>query len=269
LPKEGKSIKTDKIEYKSETTLLYFMQGNRNEILIDNISAIYDKDANEVDITAFVAKLKAQRTEKEPTQREAQAAEQAKPAKQEQVEQELVRQEPVKQEPVQQEVYQSEKPSTPPMQNAIGGTIYRYGKDYFLYGDDGKTPSKLNNYDEFLKVNCPLAYSAYSKGNRMYRRGVVLGIIGGAFMVPGIVLTAIEADDYNKYYGHDAELYIPGVTLLSVGSVMVAGSISLCVLGDLKKNSSVNIYNEQCRNRKTTAMNLSISPNAVGLVFKF
>jgi hypothetical protein len=104
LPKEGKSIKTDKIEYKSETTLFYFTQGSRNEILIDNISAIYDKDANEIDISPLVAKLKTQKTEKDQAEREALAAEQAKPKP--------VKQEPAKQEPVKQEVSQNEKPNT-------------------------------------------------------------------------------------------------------------------------------------------------------------
>jgi hypothetical protein len=65
LPKEGNSIKPDRIEYKNETTLLYFIQNSRNEILIDNISIIYDKDANEVDIANYIEELKNQKIERD------------------------------------------------------------------------------------------------------------------------------------------------------------------------------------------------------------
>jgi hypothetical protein len=145
------------------------------------------------------------------------------------------------------------------------GVICQEGGNYYVEYGDGfkKTRLLINHYDDFLAETCPQAYSVYKKGDKLNRDGIKLGIAGGLIMGHGIIFTLAGALEDNSAFGL-------GLLFLGIAAPLVAASIPLNIKGvKLKRISSVNMYNEQCRTKNNTAMNISISPNTVGFMLKF
>ena len=57
---------------------------------------------------------------------------------------------------------------------------------------------------------------------------------------------------------------------MSFGSLAMAGSVPLIVIGSIKKNNSHEVYNESCSARQAPmTFNLQAGPNGLGIAMKF
>ncbi|MCQ2347236.1 MAG: hypothetical protein MJZ92_04830 [Paludibacteraceae bacterium] len=146
--------------------------------------------------------------------------------------------------------------------NAI--KIERLGKNRYAYDDivmNAKTMA------QFLKNNCPAAYSKYMSGKKL--KGAGWGVFSA-----GLVMTAGGAammgvwEDHHPY--GDYTLEGAGISLVCIGSIsMAAVSIPLLGVGYHRTNHAHEIFNEQCATPEKLTLNLQASQNGLGLALNF
>lgn len=152
---------------------------------------------------------------------------------------------------------------------------------YYVLGKERMSESM---YLEFIKNNCQEAWESYRKGQKLIGGGCVLLIVGGAIFGTGIGLAAagnfgIYTVKYNPQTGQvynttltqkQLNFFYAGAALMSVGSVAMAGSIPLLVVGSIKKNNSHEVYNESCAAKQAQlSLNLQTSSEGIGLALRF
>lgn len=166
------------------------------------------------------------------------------------------------QKPVQQQVptKTATKQTSSPTQT---GLVTRYSaKEYTYMG------IKMNagGYENLLRQNCPAAYKQFNTGKKLTGAGWGC-FAGGLFgIVVGAPLMAVGGEE-----GGDDGLIGAGAAFVSIGSIALAGSIPLLVVGSVMKKKSVNTYNQQCVKSMNTPVLLSLcaGKNGLGIAFQF
>ena len=133
--------------------------------------------------------------------------------------------------------------------------------DYYYMGDQRMTEDQ---YFDFIKQNCQVAWESYQKGNLLWKQGWALFGVGMGLMIPGSVLFPLGFDGRYNY----PELWIPGIIFLTSGSVLTTASIPCIIVGGIKKYNSHNVYNESCASRQqafSTPITFGITSGANGI----
>lgn len=132
------------------------------------------------------------------------------------------------------------------------GYIVRQGERYSFNGQ----PIVLQ---DFLYVNCPIAYDYWRKNLIMESMGWGLMGVGIPFSIWGACILS-----YKKY--SDA-----GIGLTVAGAALLATGVPLATVGHIRRaRNSVDIYNQQCASRYSDVrVDMQASQNGIGLAFVF
>lgn len=116
-------------------------------------------------------------------------------------------------------------------------------------------------YEYFLRNNCSSAYQQYRKGKNLVIAGWSLLGCGMASLGVGIILLSINGKVDST----------GGVLPLAIGVHVVGGGVLLFALGNHKKNSALDIYNEKCASSaaKPVTFNLTAGQNGLGIAMNF
>jgi hypothetical protein len=153
---------------------------------------------------------------------------------------------------------QKEAPAPSPnvgMSNVAGKLIETDGRDFRFIG----TYTKMSKweYQDYLQVNCPKAYSAYSTGRGLYSAGTAFIIIGTSLTTSGFAIW------WFVNMGAGSAMWITGLTLTTI-------SIPLLIVGSvLKKRVSVNVHNDYMKERGGLSLDYSVGVNNLGLTLHF
>ena len=147
-----------------------------------------------------------------------------------------------------------------------GSLLITKVNDYYTMGD--KTMSK-EQYLNFIKENCSIAWDSYQKGNRLWKTG--WGLLGsgiGTFVI-GTTVYCVGAYDYlytqNKTVTpYNNDMIVGGAIVMAAGSLLMAGSIPCLIVGGIKRNNSHEVYNEIIGQR-SIAVTFGIQPTSNGL----
>ncbi len=150
-------------------------------------------------------------------------------------------------------------------QPAFNGLPITKNDDFYYMGDQRMTEDQ---YFDFIKQNCQVAWESYQKGNLLWKQGWALFGVGMGVMIPGAALYSVGiAERYE-------ELYIPGAIFLASGSILTTASVPCLIVGGIKKYNSHNVYNDHCAARQqafTTPITFGITSgaNGVGVAMNF
>lgn len=150
-------------------------------------------------------------------------------------------------------------------QPAFNGLPITKNDDFYYMGDQRMTEDQ---YFDFIKQNCQVAWESYQKGNLLWKQGWALFGVGMGVMIPGAALYSVGIAE--RY----AELYIPGAVFLASGSILTTASVPCLIVGGIKKYNSHNVYNDHCTARQqafTTPITFGITSgaNGVGVAMNF
>lgn len=150
-------------------------------------------------------------------------------------------------------------------QPAFNGLPITKNDDFYYMGDQRMTEDQ---YFDFIKQNCQVAWESYQKGNLLWKQGWALFGVGMGVMIPGAALYSVGIAE--RY----AELYIPGAVFLASGSILTTASVPCLIVGGIKKYNSHNVYNDHCAARQqafTTPITFGITSgaNGVGVAMNF
>lgn len=150
-------------------------------------------------------------------------------------------------------------------QPAFNGLPITKNDDFYYMGDQRMTEDQ---YFDFIKQNCQVAWESYQKGNLLWKQGWALFGVGMGVMIPGAALYSVGIAE--RY----AELYIPGAVFLASGSILTTASVPCLIVGGIKKYNSHNVYNDNCTARQqafTTPITFGITSgaNGVGVAMNF
>lgn len=125
------------------------------------------------------------------------------------------------------------------------------------------TAMSRKEYEWFLLNNCPKAYEQYKIGRQFSGAGWGLFAGGLAIGGAGVALFIISGLNSAGYYA--GEILIPSGFVAAV-----ACGIPLLVVGSVRKNRALKIYNEQCSSSATAVtFNLTTGPNGLGVAMNF
>lgn len=137
--------------------------------------------------------------------------------------------------------------------------------DYFL--DEHQLSSK--EFKQILQLNSPDAWKHYRQGVALFSTGwSLLGVgllgceVGGIISFCGLT-PAMWDGDLNWIW--------TGLEVFGGGLCFVAAGIPCVVVGKREKNNAYKIYNEECRQKQQSKLELSLqtSPNGIGFALKF
>ncbi len=154
-------------------------------------------------------------------------------------------------------------------------------------------------YKNLLKNTCPEAFAQYRKGEVMANWGWgVLGV-GALSMVasciplylpnpyskteptpvPGPtgvgeytpdIENAGTEDEWAKHHGFNDATLAAGLSMIFVGTAVVASSIPIICVGYAKRDKSLGIYNLQCKQKEpAVTYSLTAGQNGIGFVVNF
>ena len=137
--------------------------------------------------------------------------------------------------------------------------------DYYYMGDQRMTEDQ---YFDFIKQNCQVAWESYQKGSLLWKQGWALFGVGMGVLIPGAALYSIGIVERAE------ELWIPGAVFLSSGCILTTASVPCLIVGGIKKYNSHNVYNDNCASRQqafTTPITFGITSgaNGVGVALNF
>lgn len=144
--------------------------------------------------------------------------------------------------------------------------ISRLNNHEFLYMN--KTMNK-KEYSNFLKNNCPEAFSQYKSGKKLIGAGWALFGVGLAATAGGGVGLALVGETSSS--SSDVFMVVTVSTILSVGSAMTLASIPMLGVGYSRCKKSVKTYNNKCASPdiQPLSLNLTAGQNGLGLALNF
>lgn len=170
----------------------------------------------------------------------------------------------------------AEQPAANPYLWRDGGKIYQ-----------GENLLTQRAYKNLLQNTCPEAFAQYRKGEVMANWGWgVLGA-GALSMVASCIPlylpnpypygmeqdeygSFVEVGDWSKHHGFDDATLAAGLSMIFVGTAVVASSIPIICVGYAKRDKSLGIYNLQCRKQEPAiTYNLTAGQNGLGFAVNF
>ena len=135
--------------------------------------------------------------------------------------------------------------------NAI--TIERLAKNLYTYGGSEMDAKAM---EQFLRNNCPAAYSKYMSGKTLKKAGWWTFGAGLAMTVCGSVIINFEEGI--------------GTTFVCLGPItMVGAGVPLLCVGYYRTNHAHDIFNRQCATKENLSLNLQSSQNGLGFALNF
>lgn len=127
------------------------------------------------------------------------------------------------------------------------------GRSFFRNG------VRLENdeYEYFLKNNCPAAYNTYKKGIITESAGFALLSVGLILDITGTIYWYSTNDPYGT------------LGMLVPSLAFEISSIPCIVVGFKKKNRSAEVYNTSCASKPTATLGISADENGLGLAIRF
>ncbi len=133
---------------------------------------------------------------------------------------------------------------------------------------NGKALSK-QAYQNLLKNTCPIAFQQYKKGTALVKGGWGMFAAGTALMigvgVPLYYCGAVEYLYYDAYGGYS--MLASGVAMMTIGGAAITASVPMLCVGYIKRNRSVDTYNNNCAPAITC--NLTAGQNGLGIAMNF
>ncbi len=150
-------------------------------------------------------------------------------------------------------------------QPAFNGLPITKNDDFYYMGDQRMTEDQ---YFDFIKQNCQVAWESYQKGSLLWKQGWALFGVGMGTLITGSVFYTIGVSERAE------EMWIPGAVLLASGSILTTASVPCLIVGGIKKYNSHNVYNDNCAARQqafTTPITFGITSgaNGVGVAMNF
>lgn len=141
-------------------------------------------------------------------------------------------------------------------------------KEYLYLGN---TMSK-KDYENFLKNNCPEAFSQYHNGKKLIGAG--WGLFGAGLVVTaggGALFALYAIAEGDKSFPNLSVFEIIGPVVMGVGGAMTLASIPVLGVGYNKQKKSVKTYNNKCASSdiQPLALNLTAGQNGLGLALQF
>ena len=155
-------------------------------------------------------------------------------------------------------------------QPAFNGLQIDKRDDYYYMGDQRMTEDQ---YFDFIKQNCQVAWESYQKGNLLWKQGWALFGVGMGLLIPGSVLCSLVMPGVYGRYDEPA-LRIPGIIFVTSCAALTTASIPCVIVGGIKKYNSHNVYNDNCASKQqafTTPITFGITSgaNGVGVAMNF
>lgn len=125
-------------------------------------------------------------------------------------------------------------------------------------------------YQNLLKNTCPVAFQQYKKGLALINSGYGMLAAGTAFMIGIGVPLYCCCVDYNSYYNDyniDYGMLAGGISMMTIGGAVIASSVPMICVGYVKRNRSVDTYNNSCSPAITC--NITAGQNGLGLALNF
>ena len=148
-----------------------------------------------------------------------------------------------------------------PMTNGI--KIERFNKNLYTYGG---TEMEAKAMEQFLRNNCPAAYSKYMSGKTLKKAGWWTFGAGIAMTIGGSVMLGCMPSGWdisiNGSWYHIAFVCLGPITMVGAG-------VPLLCVGYYRTNHALDIFNRQCATKEKLSLNLQSSQNGLGLALNF
>ena len=231
----------------------------------DKDKSVKDSSAKDAEKDAAIAAREQQRQEEERIRKErAEAEERAK--EQRRLEEERIRRERAEAEAaaLEKKRLEQERKEAEEAERAKY-FISRLNNHEFLYMN--KTMNK-KEYSNFLKNNCPEAFSQYKSGKKLIGAGWALFGVGLAATAGGGAVVLVGEISSSS---SSVSMIVTGITILSVGSAMTVASIPMLGVGYSRCKKSVKTYNNKCASPdiQPLSLNLTAGQNGLGLALNF
>lgn len=131
-------------------------------------------------------------------------------------------------------------------------------KTHYYYGSE-KISRK--QYETMTITDCPLAYEKYTRSRRLMKSYWVVAGIGLAGVLTAIPLCSLMSVD----------IYAPAIITGGTGLAMVITGTGLALKSNRLEKESMDIFNNQCINKKSTRveLGLSVSNRGIGMAMNF
>ncbi|MBR1787304.1 MAG: hypothetical protein IJ756_09140 [Paludibacteraceae bacterium] len=142
------------------------------------------------------------------------------------------------------------------------------------YSLNGEIMNK-REFRYFLENNCEAAYRQYRKGQQMTGWGAGLFVVGSGLFVSGFAFAAVNCDNEiadlvdSESLSENRDGCAAYLSMIVIGSGMLAASIPLMAVGVKKKKTAYLTYNKQCSTNNVVTLNLQTSRNGIGLSLNF
>lgn len=154
-----------------------------------------------------------------------------------------------------------------PITNVI--KMERLNKNLYTYGG---TEMDAKAMEQFLRNNCPAAYSKYTSGKTLKKAGWWTFGAGLAMTIGGSVMLGCVPSYYEIENGatYDHGLEGAGIAFVCLGPIsMVGAGIPLLCVGYHRTNHAHEIFNRQCATKEKLTLNLQANQNGLGLALNF
>lgn len=114
-----------------------------------------------------------------------------------------------------------------------------------------------HEYNEYLRLNCPIAHAQYNSGKKLAKTGY--GLLGGGVFGVGAGCAAM-------LIGETEGALMGGLMLTLVGGLLIEGSIPCLAIGYVKQAKSCRTYNARCA---SPTLSYQVGVSGVGLRLNF
>ncbi len=155
----------------------------------------------------------------------------------------------------------------------FGNGFSDYRRDGFLeYRKLDGVKLSDHQYAEYLRTRCRPAYDKYVSGSNLAAVGCCLTIMGDCLLLSGVIClasyTPVGYDDDN--YNRELVKYAYGCAGSIVGSVCAIVGLPLWISGSVRRQRSIDIYNEECGGNDTSfEYRVGYTRKGVGLALIF
>lgn len=134
---------------------------------------------------------------------------------------------------------------------------------YYLHAGEQTTRMEKEAYLRFIQDNSPEAWASYQKGTKLWKAGWGLFGAGLGVGIAGIVMSGVGVGQGNP------GLAGSGAGIVTVGDLMIMGSIPCLVIGGIKRNNTHEVYNKTRHLTSPLTFQLQTSQNGVGIAMQF
>ncbi len=161
----------------------------------------------------------------------------------------------------------AEQPAANPYLWRDGSKIYQ-----------GENLLTQREYKNLLQNTCPAAFAQYRKGEVMANWGWGIFGAGALSMVASCIPLYLpnpyssdpESGEWPQHHWFSDATLAAGLSMIFVGTAVVASSIPIICVGYAKRDKSLGIYNLQCKQKEPAiTYSLTTGQNGIGFAVNF